>query len=123
MMKLIISIALLVLVTACTVQTPVDINAQRDDSSVGALGTLADANNPAEMKASPVVTHLAMFLNRAKKHLHRKQITVDSAIAARDCADRLRAIIDDAVKRSDINTINAISSRIGECESIIEVKP
>jgi hypothetical protein len=106
-----IYLATLVFLFAGCVATPVALTSAADNAGP-VYATLADANNPIDMAAAPVVTRLAVYTGSVTKALKAGQISKQYAINCRDRERDLRRQLESAVARHDMSGIRAASATL-----------
>ena len=80
--------------------------------AIRAFGSLADANNPADIAASVGYTHLARFRHRAAGLLNAQKISAAEAQDYQSAADALRTALDTGRAQADIDAIRATKTQI-----------
>lgn len=107
----ILTILLPLLLTACN-NDPLALIGEPVKDDVPVFATIADANDPIEMAAAPVVTRLAYYTHNVAQALTHGKISRDQAIARRDAERSLRADIETAVKAKNLNAIRAADATL-----------
>lgn len=117
-MKSIVIVGLLLL-AGCTAPQPAWLSGQSGAEAPG-YSTLADANDPIDMAAAPVVTRLALYTHDVAKALTAGKISRQYAIQARDDEHNLRAVIERAVASRDMALIGRAATTVDEYAKDLE---
>lgn len=90
-----------------------DLTAGIDHKSESSgFGTLADANDPVEMTAAPIINKLALYTHTVATHLKLSYITRDKAVSLRERERALRARIESAVVGKSISELRLIAAEL-----------
>lgn len=111
MCRLLLLIASLAIMVGCSMQ-PLPILAMPAQAGSPVVATLADANNPVEMAATPVVTRLAIYTKSVARALKRGQISKEYAITCRERERVLRKQLETAIAESSFSAISDVSNLI-----------
>lgn len=82
------------------------------ESEAPIAGTLADANNPVEMAAAPLVSRLALLTYNTAKDLRQQKITKDQAVDFRAREQQWRVRIESAVQSQDLAAVQAVATEL-----------
>lgn len=111
-MRIFFALVLVAVLAGCGSSQP----AQALDGAAGSespvAGTLADANNPVEMAAAPVVSRLAIQTFNTAKSLRAEKITKDQAIEFRENGQRWRAQLESAIAANDLSTVQRVAAEL-----------
>lgn len=118
MLRKLLIIALPCLLIACASSS--DVTSAGAVSENLTVATLADANDPIQMAAAPVVTRASFARMSAAKLLKQRAITQAAAEKILACTDATINILNAGVGAKSIETINSANVAAGLCLANIE---
>jgi hypothetical protein len=114
---------LALMLAGCADAPPIALqSASPSEPALSAVATLSDSSNPADMAASVVKTHLALYVRTAAKKLRKGEIDSEYARFVRTEAEELHTLLSTALARRDLIAIRDISDRIDMAKINLEVR-
>jgi hypothetical protein len=116
-------LGLALILAGCAGSPPIALqSAPPYEPALSAIATLSDSSNPADMAASVVKTHLALYVRTAAKKLRKGEIDSEYARFVRTEAEELHTLLSTALARRDLIAIRDISDRIDMAKINLEVR-
>lgn len=111
-------VGLLIWLSGCAGE-PVLVSAPAD-SEIPVFATLADAKDPIEMAAAPVINRVALIRHSTSRALKKGHITPDDAREALFCTDHVIDDLNGAVKAKNLPSIKTASHAADACLAQLE---